>query len=358
MLKVLGGGVVLAAGGATGFALTRRPDDALAPWAKAGDYADPRRRALSYAILAPNPHNRQPWLVDLSAAGQVTIWRDDTKDLPATDPQDRQLTIGMGCFLEQLRIAAGETGHRVAFDLFPEGEDGPVAIARFEPGATRDPLAAQMLRRRSCKEPFSDRAVDPPPALTALADIHTDPERVATIKRLTWDAWVVEATTPRTLDESVDLFRLGKAEIEATPDGIDLGGPFLEALMLVGALTREGQRDPTSDQFRRGLEMYREMLHATPAYAVLRTSGNGRLDQIEAGRRWLRLNLTTTALGLSLHPVSQALQEYPEMTEHYETAHALLAGPGETVQMLGRLGYGPEVAQSPRWPLEAKILDG
>ncbi|MCP4384637.1 MAG: twin-arginine translocation pathway signal protein, partial [Hyphomicrobiales bacterium] len=94
------------------------------------------------------------------------------------------------------------------------------------------------------------------------------------------------------------------------------------------------------------------------AYAVVRTAGNTREDQIEAGRRWLRLNLTTTGLGLALHPVSQALQEYPEMAVHYATAHDLLAQPGETVQMLGRLGYGPATPRTPRWPLEAKIMNG
>ena len=67
-LKVVGtAGVIVAAGG-VGFVVTRTPTDALAPWEDAGSmYADPMRRALSYAILAPNPHNRQPWLVDLKS---------------------------------------------------------------------------------------------------------------------------------------------------------------------------------------------------------------------------------------------------------------------------------------------------
>ena len=357
-LAILGGGVVVAAGGAGAFLGTRTPEKALAPWAKAGDYQEPRMRALSYAILAPNPHNRQPWLVDLAKADEISIWRDKAKNLPETDPFDRQLTIGMGCFLEQLSIAASQTGHRVDFDLFPAGEDGPVAVARFAEGAAPDPLFAHVLARRSAKEPFAETPVAPDPALTTLADVHTDPALVETVKRLTIDAWLVEATTYRTMKESTDLFRLGKAEIEANPDGIDFGGPFFETLILAGLMTREGSLDPTSMEFAEGAKIYDEMLSATPAYAVVRTVGNTRLDQIEAGRRWLRLNLTTTALGLSLHPVSQALQEYPEMAQHYASAHEMLASPGETVQMLGRLGYGPEIPVSPRWPVEAKVMNG
>ncbi len=356
-LRVTGGGFILAAAGAGTFLGTRQPTRALEPWNQAGAYSEPRRRALSYAILAPNPHNRQPWEVDLAKDDTIVIWRDKLRDLPETDPNHRQLTIGMGCFLELLEIAAGETGHATDTTLFPDGESGPVAIVRLRAGGAPDPLFAHVLSRRSCKEPFEDRPVPSElvARLSAHADVHTDLSRVAAIKALTWESWLIEAETPRTLKESVDLFRMGRSEIEANPDGIDLGGPFLETLMAFGMLTREGQLDPASPEFAQGKAMYEEMLHATPAYVSITTAENRRVDQIEAGRRWLRLNLEATGLGLALHPVSQALQEYPEMARSYQTAHDLLAEQGNTVQMLGRLGYGPKTKPAPRWPLETRI---
>jgi hypothetical protein len=215
------------------------------------------------------------------------------------------------------------------------------------------------MHRRSCKEPFADRSIAPDvlAAVSAYADVYALPAEVSEIKALTWDAWMTETMTPHTMQESVDLMRFGRNEIEATPDGIDLQGGFLESLMLVGAFTRESAADPDSMSFQQGIEIYREMLFATPAYVALTSAGNAPADHIEAGRRWLRLNLATTGLGLSLHPVSQALQEYPEMAPHYARAHELLAPAGHTVQMLGRLGYGPETARTPRWPLEAKRRD-
>lgn len=357
-LALIGGGAVIAAAlPAAGFLATRRPQAALAPWALAGGYDDPRLNTLSFALLAPNPHNRQPWLAELIGADRVRIHRDPARNLPQTDPHDRQLTIGMGCFLELMIMAAEQAGHGVALDLFPEGDAGPVAEARFTPGAGRaDPLFAHVRARRSCKAPFAARPVAPDPTLAAHARLITEGPLVAELRALTWDAWMVEAKTPRTYRESVELMRIGKAEIEANPDGISLGGPFLETLHLVGVLTRAAQLDPTSTAYRQGVEMYREMLAATPAYAVIATGGNTRIDQIEAGQRWLRLNLATTAAGLALHPVSQCLQEYPEMAHHYARAHTLLARPGETVQMLGRLGYGPQVTQTPRWRLETRMM--
>lgn len=358
---LLGGGTVIAATAAGGaFLSTRTPVSALAPWQAAGDYDDPRLRALSYALLAPNPHNRQPWLVDASGEDRVRILRDPAKRLPETDPLDRQITIGMGCFLELMIMAAGEGGHGVTLDLFPEGPDGPVADAVFVPGeGMPDPLFAAALNRRSCKEPFDMRA-PAPEAMAAVAKEATvivDPNRVAALRDLTWEAWLVEARTPHTQRESVDLMRIGRREIEANPDGIDLGGPFLESLALFGMLSREGQADPDSFEVAEGIRMYEEMLAATPAYAVLTTPSDTPEDRIMAGRAWVRANLAATRAGLSFHPVSQALQEYPEMRVHHARAHAMLASDGGTVQMLSRLGYGPAVPPSPRWPLEAKIVD-
>lgn len=359
-IALIGGGFVLAAtASATGFAVTRTPGTALAPWTDAGTPEDPRRFALSYAILAPNPHNLQPWIAELVGADTVRVYRDPARALPQTDPFSRQLTIGMGCFLELFRIAASARGTIADIVLFPDGDAPEAAVASITltAGATEDPLFRHILNRRSTKEPFADRAVDSADvaALAPLARIVTDAPTVAALRTLTLDAWMVEATTPQTHRESVELMRFGKAEINANPDGIALGGAFLEGLMMTGLLTRASQMDTSTTAFRTGVDIYTTMLLATPAYAVLTSPTNTRVDQVEAGMQWLRLNLTTTALDLSLHPVSQCLQEYPEMARYHAHAHALLAPGGETVQMLGRLGYGPAVPPSPRWPMETRL---
>ncbi|MFZ4069916.1 MAG: hypothetical protein ACOYJ6_07400, partial [Caulobacterales bacterium] len=58
---------VLALLGAAPFAAgceqTNLPDPIAAWRAPGAGEADPRRYALAHAILAPNPHNMQPWLV-------------------------------------------------------------------------------------------------------------------------------------------------------------------------------------------------------------------------------------------------------------------------------------------------------
>jgi len=360
-LALVGGGLlttsVVSLGG---FMATRTPTHAREPWHTAGTYDDPRLFALSYAVLAPNPHNIQPWLVDVRQADKVLVYRDLDRTLPETDPYARQLTIGLGCFLELMAIAASQAGYQIDFDWYPEGESGPVSVAHFRPGGTPDELFHQILDRRSCKEAFEDKAVPTEihNRLAAFGNLITEPKLVDELRQLTLAAWEVELTTPATLQESVDLMRFGKAEINRNPDGIDISGTVPELLMLAGVLDAESQADINSPIYKESMRRFRELMLATPAYITMTSATNTRRDQIDIGRRWLRLNLTTTAMGLALHPVSQALQEFPEMQPHYEKVHRLLAEPGYTVQMLGRLGFGPKTPPSPRWAIETRIQYG
>ena len=81
--------------------------DPAAAWRNPGaGEADPRRWVLAHAILAPNPHNRQPWLVDLPGTDEIAFYVDRSRLLPATDPPNRQITVGCGAFLELLDLAA------------------------------------------------------------------------------------------------------------------------------------------------------------------------------------------------------------------------------------------------------------
>ena len=371
-LALIGGGVILAATGALGSIATRKPRTALLPWGQAGQGEDARHRALSWALLAPNPHNRQPWLVDLREAGVVTLYVDTAKLLPHTDPFNRQITIGLGCFLELMRMAASHDGQRVEITPFPQGHDDraldarPVARAVFtpDPSVTPDPLFVHALDRRSNKEPHDTARPLPDGTLEKLAVGTTarfggtlDPKEVADWRAFTREALRIEIETPRTYKESVDLFRIGRAVVDANPDGIDFTGPLFEVLGATGLMTRDSVLDTSSQAYQAGLDAVYANTDTAMGHVWLVTPGNARIDQIATGADWLRMNLAATAAGVAFQPLSQALQEYPEMAALHADLHARLAPTGGTVQMLARIGYGPTVEPSPRWPLEAKILD-
>ncbi|MGL5447353.1 MAG: Acg family FMN-binding oxidoreductase [Rhabdaerophilum sp.] len=371
----IGGALALVGTGAA-WRVTRVPTTAYRPWDEAGrEEMDPRLDAFRYAVLAPNPHNLQPWKIRLIGTDEALLSSDREHRLPQTDPFDRQIVIGFGCFTEIARIAASRRGYRVEIEPFPEGADEqrldarPVARLRFirDAALAADPLGTFIRQRRSAKVPFDLSRPVPAGALSrvvALSDAslrfeHTRSEaEIAAIRSLATKAFALELQTPHTFRESIDVVRAGSKEIDAQPDGISLRGPMFEALSLMGGdAVRAQALAPGSSAPQQQIDRYAAMFVATPQFVWLTSKGNTRALQYASGRAYVRLNLTTTSIGLGLHPVSQALQEFPEMASLFTQARQLCrVGEGETLQMLARLGYAAPVGPTPRWPLEAKLI--
>ena len=373
-LKIAGSaGVILAAGG-TGFVITRKPFKALEPWNNAGSlYTDPLRKALSYAILAPNPHNRQPWIVELKSEREAILTCDLNRLLPVTDPFSRQIVIGLGCFLELFSIAAKNEGYHAEITYFPEGapesrlDHRPIArlILNRRDGGNRDPLFNQVLSRHTNRNPYDTTRPVKSAVLHRLHDVAGKTVSIGSVnsgpllddlRTLTRDAMWAEIKTHEANHESVELMRIGRREIEANPDGISLGGPFLETLSLAGILSREALADPSSSAFQTGIDMVESGAMSSMGFVWINTRENGREDQIEAGRAYMRITLQAAADHLSMQPMSQALQEYSAMAPFYKIVHSRLKKhPDERVQMLARLGYTADTDPAPRWPLDTRL---
>lgn len=375
ILRTAGAAALVIGAGAGAWALTRAPEKARAPWrAAGGSFGDARLDCLAYAILAPNPHNMQPWRITLEGEGEIVLHCDPSRLLPETDPPCRQITIGFGAFLELLRQAAAERGMAAAVDAFPEGEpqpildDRPVARIRLtpDPAVRRDPLFAATLLRRTNRGPYEERAVDPE-ALSRLlaatvegvvARVTTDAEAMKALKRLSRDAWAIEWGLERTRRETIKVTRIGKAEIEAAPWGITLAGPLLEALKIGGVLTQEKMDVEGEAAYGQTFSAYNKAIDATSAFISTSTATNTRVDQLAAGAAWVRMQQAATLAGLGFQPLSQALQEFPEMAPAYDRAHELLAHQqGATVQMLARIGHAKAPPPAPREALESKLVN-
>ena len=375
LLTTGGASVVLLGLGGTWWATTGPAKTAREPWSAASNgFGDPRLDVLAYAILAPNPHNMQPWRIGLGEGREFTVYCDLDRLLPETDPPNRQITIGFGCFLELCRQAAAESGFRADITHFPEGEPQPLLDRRpiahvelVEDASIRpDPLFSTVLDRRTSRLEFDTSRPVAPGVLTELhaqtvdgVDVFTsaDESLVDGLRNLTADAWSVEWSTARTRRETIEVSHIGKSEVEAKPYGLAFDDRLSSTLQSVGLMTLEALDDPESTAYRESLAFYDRACRSAMAFVWSTTPTNTRRAQLEAGRSWLRTQLAANALGLSFHPLSQALQEFPEMATHYERAHELLSSDaGGTVQMLARLGYAPSVGPAPRQALESKLL--
>jgi len=379
-IRMVGGGIVLAAGAGTlaGCSVFEVPPSAVTAWQGPSKDMDLRRSVLSYALLAPNPHNMQPWMADLGTSGEITLRLDMQRLLPATDPYGRQILMGAGAFLELLAMAAAERGHRAEVVLFPEGEPGERLDAKAfakvrlvaDASMARDPLFARVLTRRTDR-----RAYDPTRGLaTADAELlraavgtlpvrlglvgrgdgpAPDTARTDAIRAIAREAWRIELTTEAPMMESMRVLRVGSSEIDQYRDGIAITSPLVVIMGKARLFDRSKFPAPDSQATVGQIKDFDAITASTPAYLWLVTEGNRRAQQIDAGRAYVRVNLAGVAAGLAMHPNEQALQEYPEMAKPYHAIHALLDAPAPsfTVQMLARVGYLPvNVATAPPAP--------
>ncbi|MEH6526070.1 MAG: hypothetical protein V7723_08335 [Sneathiella sp.] len=377
-IRTIGGsGLVLAAGGFTLTGCDQMPDSAIAPWnGPSADIGD-REWMLSYAMLAPNPHNMQPWLVDLSIDSEITLFIDPTRLLPETDPFGRQILIGQGTFLELLDIAAHEKGYRADISVFPQGEPAagtlditttPVAHIKLtkDTTLTSDPLFAHITERRSNKEGYEEKYLSGGD-LAALSSLPLNEgekmgfaataDTIAPLREFARQAVLMEMKTPRTLLESIERTRIGAEEIAKSPDGIDLNGPLFWWLKRLDLMTAEKAMTPGTLAYQGGIDYAMGWVEGTHNMGWLTTTDNSRAAQVNIGRTYVRMNLMATAQGVAMHPVSQVLQEYPEM-EEIQTAflnHLQISGQ-ETVQMFYRLGYREAVSPSPRRKLPDIVM--
>jgi hypothetical protein len=382
-LRIAGGGSIaattLGTGALSACSANRMPPEAVEAWRgpahDARTSADVRRWLLSYAILAPHSHNLQSWVVDLSTPDEIVLSCDLKRLLPQTDPLSRQIMMSHGTFLELLDLAARERGLRADITLFPQGPFGPdrldtrpVAHIRLVPDAAlaKDPLFSQILLRHTNRSAYDASRPIAPAAWQAMQQAvlphklgfgHAgvgQADALARHRSLALEAWRIELSTPRTIMESYDVLRVGAKEIALHRDGLSLLDPVVVLLNQVGLFDRS--KAPAPDEYATTSQVkdFGQKLDSTPGFLWLVSEGNDRVTQINAGRAYARVQLAATALGLSMQPLSQALQEYPEQAKPYADIHRLCGAalPGQTVQMWARVGYAPPVDPAPRRRLQ------
>lgn len=378
-IRLVGGGVVVAAGVSSAGCSSQVPPEAVAAWNGPGAETDLRRWVLAHAILAPHSHNLQSWLVDLRTPGEIVLRVDRTRLLPETDPFARQIVMSQGTFLELLDLAARERGHRAEVTLFPDGafgpdavDDRPVARIRLvsDPALAKDPLFAQILRRHTNRNAYDPARPVPAAAWAAMAQAvqphpmrfgFVGPDDAAAIdrhRRVASEAWRIEMVTPRTILESYHWLRIGASEIAAHRDGISITTPMLVAMDRLGLFDRTQAPAPDATATTSQLKDFDAKIATTVGFLWMVSDDNERATQVAAGRAYARVQLAATAHGVVMQPLQQALQEYPEQAKPHAEIRALVgaARPAQTVQMWARVGFADPVGPAPRRGVDAHIV--
>ncbi|MEU5807887.1 nitroreductase family protein [Streptomyces sp. NPDC047718] len=321
------------------------------------------------AVTAPSMHNAQPWRFVLRrATGTIELYGDPRRAMHRADPDHRALHLGCAAALFNLRVSAAHHGRPAVVRLLPDASDPwLLAEAAFTgPAGDDEDLAAlypALRRRRTCRFPFDDEPV--PDALVdglrAAALLEgcrldvPDPWHVDTLLGLVRDAeqreeiepgvraetaaWTYDTDEPATAGAGTGTgtgTRRGAAGGRPRRDGIPAAAFGPRSTGGTATVRDFGRARPVAGRGRAAFE-------ERPQLVLLSTPGDAPADWLRAGQALERVLLQATADGLATSMTSQPL-EWPELRW---PARNPVAGTGH-VQMVVRLGYGPQGPGTPR----------
>lgn len=328
-----------------------------ADFPRAGGLEEKLHFFVRYAILAPSSHNTQPWRFRVDG-GRVDVLADRRRSLPASDPDDRELTIACGAALLNLRVAVRHFGYSGRVELRPDpGEPDLLARLRVSDaphGSIVDAgQFAAITHRHTNRSRYEERAV--PGVL--LSDCH----RLA----LDVDAWfhIVEAEDERAAvaelvavaDRRQATVAAFRAELShwlhpnrsAAGDGIPgfafgVDDVLSFAAPLVVRTFDWGSGKGADD---------RQIALGSPVLAIIGTGADDVHDWLASGQALESVLLAAAAEGVATSYLNQPL-EVPELRTELAEQLGLPGLP----QILLRMGYAGGVRPTPRRPLDTVLV--
>lgn len=314
---------------------------------------------VAAATAAPSMHNAQPWRFRFLRDSQtVELRADPARAMPRTDPDHRALHLGCGAALFNLRVAALHARRRPDVHLLPDAGDpsllAAVRLADTAQGTGPGTLAVLypwIRQRHTSRWPFADREI-PENLRVTLVDaarregaqlLFPSQWHVDVVEDLVHDAEGRDSEDPERLADVLRWTHVG-AEADTATEGVPE--------YAFGPRMREGKapvrdfagRRPVADRGTTAFER-------NPRLALLGTAQDTPGDWLRAGQAMERVLLLATLNGLATSLTSHAL-EWPDLRRLTRDPMSAMS----RVQMVLRLGYGPQGPATPRRPVR-DVLD-
>lgn len=310
---------------------------------------------LSHASLAPSGHNTQPWTVQVLERGHWLIGTDKQRWLPAVDPANRETTLSIGAFLENLTVAAERLGYATEYQIVSNATTDPrlVDVRLRQAGVLEYPIE-QLEKRRTVRRDYINglikdedlRAVTDGSANFIYFARETKPARY--LAEATIEANKKQAYRDPAQEELADWIRWSKKDQERfrnglTPAGMEItgiAGWYVRSFYNRESVLKKGFRETSIKQ------VVERVAQGGGWLVITGDSSVGSL--IETGRKFQRMWLKLRERGIAIHPMTQILEE----TADTESVVKEL-GIGGTPQFVLRIGYVKTYPEpvSPRMPV-------
>ncbi|HVE30297.1 MAG TPA: NAD(P)H nitroreductase [Mycobacteriales bacterium] len=315
-------------------------------------------RAVSFGVRAPSIHNTQPWRW-VYRPGVLELYADQSRQLPALDPDGRSVLLSCGAALELARLGFAAAGWRTEVDRLPD-PDHPDLLARIRPVARAAVDWSVLARAEAAERRHTERR----PFL-----VHPVPDNaVRSLLAAAADA-VVYAYAVQRADEKIDL-----AVVFSWADGVELSDPAYRAELAHWTRAADApdgvpaaavphapagaprHTDVPLRDFEAGItggQELTEVVDERPLYIVLFSTADDRAARLRAGEAYARICVEAERLGLASSAMTQAV-DLPAVRERFR----MLMNWPDHPQMVLRVGHpkpGPTPPPTGRRSLTAVL---
>lgn len=314
------------------------------------------------ANLAPSVHNTQPTRWRLEPDGSVLVLEDVSRRLAVGDPLGRDADVSHGAAIEGFALACANAGRSVslvAADGAAEAGLRPVARLILEGGATADGLCPFVATRRTYRGAFAKDAAAPDlESLSAKGDVCLvrAKDGIARLAALNDQASLRTFRDAAFRVELVSWMRLSRRHPGWARDGLNAEAMEMSGLEAAGAgfVLRPGVFE-TLDKLHLAQLFVAEAGTVKSAQAIALFHRPDGEAPLQTGRRFYRLWLEFTALGLSAAPMAVLADDVA--TRAIIAREFGIAADRRLITAF-RLGVAPrrELNPKPRLPVSALLV--
>ncbi len=286
------------------------------PWTNWRDAKFPVERIVAAGILASNPHNSQPWLFHVTDS-TIDLFAVPERQIGVIDPFRREMYIGLGCAVENMRLAAEAEGFtpiiRLMPDLTTESHAASISLAESSPATS--PLYEAIPNRHTNRAAYDTTRAVQENIFKGMDSLVTESNvRLFWLKddtaRAKFGDIAIAAAEALITDEQQSMdshlwWRQDWDQLQESADGITLDAqglsPFISGL---AKFLPDLSRKSNDESFVKNVREI--MLPAAAAFGILAVpNGMDFTQRLQCGQIWQRIHLWGTTQGLAMQPLNQ-----------------------------------------------------
>lgn len=298
---------------------------------------------LYLASLAPSGHNAQPWTITLKEPKQWIVGSAQERWLPAVDPDNREMMLSIGAFLENLSVAAGIKGYAAEIDVI--GKDNfssEIAKVKFinskETGASEEAITERRtVRKNLLKKAISADDIDYLIAENNKAIFYypLDSKEGLYLSQATLLANKAQVYREDAQKELAEWIRWTERDAKEYGNGLTPESMGMKGIARWYAKHFLGKDDVLGKTFKtETLKMVEEQVQSCAGWLVVTSDSSQVADLISTGRMFQSVWLRAREKSIAFHPMTQILEEEPWRTEA-----AKELGHSGSIQFVVRVGY-------------------